>query len=175
MDSFLIDGQELETGMSMQRKRNFGTDRHRKKPLHGKAASSAVIFLFLLSLGLSLTGCGGTGNSSGFFIQKNVPVPMRDGVVLRADVRRPKATGKYPVLIFRTPYDKNEGDPDNERSFNDAVKRGYAMVICPRFQSWSPGSAKNSVLAPWPSRTSTWPSSWTWPASRAVTAAARAL
>ena len=113
----------------MQRKRNFGTDRHRKKPLHGKAASSAVIFLFLLSLGLSLTGCGGTSNSSGFFIQKNVPVPMRDGVVLRADVRRPKATGKYPVLIFRTPYDKNEGDPDNERSFNDAVKRGYAMVI----------------------------------------------
>jgi putative CocE/NonD family hydrolase len=70
-----------------------------------------------------------TTNSSPFYEEKNVEVPMRDGVVLRADVRRPAADGKYPVLIFRTPYDKAEGDPDNERTFAEAVKRGYAMVI----------------------------------------------
>lgn len=87
----------------------------------------AVAFLGV-TLGISLAGCG-TPRGTSVFIQKNVAVPMRDGVILRADVRRPSATGKYPVLIFRTPYDKNEGDLDNERSFADAVKRGYAMVI----------------------------------------------
>ena len=63
------------------------------------------------------------------YIENDVAVPMRDGVVLRADVRRPAKEGKYPVLIFRTPYDKSEGDADNEKTFREAVKRGYAMVI----------------------------------------------
>jgi len=40
-------------------------------------------------------------------IEKDVPVPMRDGVVLRADVFRPAAPGKYPVILQRTPYNKN--------------------------------------------------------------------
>ena len=31
-------------------------------------------------------------------IQRNVAVPMRDGVVLRADVHRPDRGGPYPVL-----------------------------------------------------------------------------
>jgi len=93
------------------------------------AATLALLLLVCASLGFGLSGCGWTPKTTGFYIQKNVAVPMRDGVILRADVRRPKATGRYPVLIFRTHYDKNEGDPYNERSFNDAVKRGYAMVI----------------------------------------------
>lgn len=40
-------------------------------------------------------------------IEKNVPVRMRDGVVLCADVFRPAAQGKYPVILQRTPYNKN--------------------------------------------------------------------
>lgn len=40
-------------------------------------------------------------------IEKNVPVRMRDGVVLFADVFRPVAQGKYPVILQRTPYNKN--------------------------------------------------------------------
>lgn len=39
-------------------------------------------------------------------IDKNVPVPMRDGVVLRADVYRPADGDRHPVLIQRTPYNK---------------------------------------------------------------------
>lgn len=39
-------------------------------------------------------------------IDKNVAMPMRDGVVLRADIYRPSDTGHYPVLIQRTPYNK---------------------------------------------------------------------
>ena len=103
------------------------------KPRNRRFSARIVVGLMLLllmitTLGFVLSGCGGAKATS-YFVQKNVPVPMRDGTILRADVRRPKATGRYPVLIFRTPYNKNEGDPDNERSFNDAVKRGYAMVI----------------------------------------------
>ena len=64
------------------------------------------------------------------YLERNVAIPARDGVVLRADVRRPKKDGKYPVLIFRTPYDKGEGDEENEKTFAEAVKRGYAMVVC---------------------------------------------
>lgn len=92
---------------------------------------SGIISLALvlaLTAGMILTSSG-CGKKAASFVQKNVPVPMRDGVVLRADVRRPEKTGRYPVLIFRTPYDKNEGDPDNERSFEAAVARRYAMVI----------------------------------------------
>ena len=38
--------------------------------------------------------------------EDNVPVPMRDGTILRADVYRPDAPGEYPVLLSRTPYNK---------------------------------------------------------------------
>ncbi|WP_413768834.1 CocE/NonD family hydrolase [Rhodococcus pyridinivorans] len=39
-------------------------------------------------------------------IERDIEVPMRDGVILRADVYRP-ADGRWPVLLKRTPYDKN--------------------------------------------------------------------
>lgn len=44
---------------------------------------------------------------SSLIIDKDVPVPMRDGTVLRADVYRPAAAGKYPVILQRTPYNKS--------------------------------------------------------------------
>ena len=40
-------------------------------------------------------------------IDKDVPMTARDGVVLRADVYRPDAPGRFPVLLSRLPYDKN--------------------------------------------------------------------
>jgi uncharacterized protein len=43
-------------------------------------------------------------------IERNVQVKMRDGVVLRADIFRPKSEGKFPVLLERTPYNKEGGD-----------------------------------------------------------------
>lgn len=35
---------------------------------------------------------------------RDVTVPMRDGVILRADVLRPVGDGPFPVLVYRTPY-----------------------------------------------------------------------
>ncbi len=34
-------------------------------------------------------------------------VPMRDGVTLSADVYRPDTTGRFPVIVERTPYDNS--------------------------------------------------------------------
>jgi hypothetical protein len=65
----------------------------------------------------------------GFYKEKDIVVPMRDGVKLKANIYRPSKEGKFPVLIFRTPYSKDEGDADNESTFANAVKRGYAVVI----------------------------------------------
>jgi len=54
-----------------------------------------------------------------------VPVKMRDGVTLRADIYRPKSDGRFPVLLQRTPYDKN-----GERSFGlKGAARGYVVII----------------------------------------------
>lgn len=39
-------------------------------------------------------------------IERNVETRMRDGVVLRSDVARPDASGRFPVLVQRTPYGK---------------------------------------------------------------------
>ena len=40
-------------------------------------------------------------------IERNVPVPMRDGTILRADVHRPDRGGPYPVIVQRTRYGKD--------------------------------------------------------------------
>ena len=40
-------------------------------------------------------------------IEWDVPIPMDDGVVLRADVFRPNGTGRHPVIMTHGPYGKN--------------------------------------------------------------------
>jgi hypothetical protein len=71
---------------------------------------------------------GSTTSGTRFVLEKNVPVPMRDGVVLRADVMRPAAGGKFPVLLYRTPYGK-EDEQREYTTFKHAVEHGYAVVI----------------------------------------------
>ena len=53
---------------------------------------------------------------------------MRDGVVLRADVLRPRGNGTFPVLVYRTPYGK-EFALKEYTTFQHAVERGYAVVV----------------------------------------------
>src|SRR5436305_9088026 len=58
-------------------------------------------------------------------VERGVPVKMRDGTILRADIYRPNVPGKFPVLLTRTPYDKNN---DLEYSLK-GVARGYVVII----------------------------------------------
>ena len=53
---------------------------------------------------------------------------MRDGVILRADVMLPSAEGRFPTLVYRTPYGKKAA-PSEWTTFGKAVARGYAVVV----------------------------------------------
>ena len=75
-------------------------------------------------------------------VESNVPAVMRDGITLYADVYRPTASGKYPVLVVRTPYGKQrDGIHENLIGY---AQRGYAVVaqdVRGRFESdgkWDP-------------------------------------
>jgi len=57
---------------------------------------------------------------------QDVAIPMRDGVVLRADVLRP-AQGRSPTLVYRTPYGRRDALAEST-TFTRAVERGYAVV-----------------------------------------------
>ena len=57
-------------------------------------------------------------------LERNVVAKMRDGVTLRADIYRPKADGTFPVLLVRTPYDKQGILNFGLR----AAARGYVVI-----------------------------------------------
>jgi len=65
------------------------------------------------------------GGSSRITVERGVPIPMRDGVVLDADVYRPAAPGRYPVLIERIAYELG-GRAAGYADFY--ASRGYAVV-----------------------------------------------
>jgi uncharacterized protein len=62
-------------------------------------------------------------------VQKGVAVPMRDGTVLRADVYRPPAPGRYPALLLRTPYDKAVAQQVTYRHPAHYARHGYLVVV----------------------------------------------
>src|ERR1700716_1491694 len=57
-------------------------------------------------------------------VERNVAAKMRDETTLRADVYRPKAEGKLPVLLVRTPYDKQGSSGFGHK----AAARGYVVI-----------------------------------------------
>ena len=61
-------------------------------------------------------------------VEKDVAIPMRDGTVLRANILRPSSQGRFPVLVYRTPYGKEFALKDYT-TFQHAVDRGYAVVV----------------------------------------------
>jgi putative CocE/NonD family hydrolase len=67
-------------------------------------------------------------SDTGWVREHDVPMPMRDGVVLRADVWRPQGAGPFPVLLYRTPYGKTAAQSEYA-TFQKAVERGYAVVM----------------------------------------------
>ena len=64
--------------------------------------------------------------------QSNVMIPMRDGVRLATDIYLPAldgepASGKFPVILERTPYDKaGSGNVTNGTYY---ARRGYVCAI----------------------------------------------
>jgi len=63
-------------------------------------------------------------------LEKNIMIPMRDGVQLATDVYRLEGAAPAPVLLARTPYDKERIVAGSE-TFNvlRAVQAGYIVVV----------------------------------------------
>ena len=60
-------------------------------------------------------------------LENHVPIRVRDGVTLYADVYRPAKEGKYPVLVSRTPY-STERPPNAYANAVFFSRRGYVYV-----------------------------------------------
>jgi putative CocE/NonD family hydrolase len=62
-------------------------------------------------------------------VDRNVPIPMRDGVRLKADIYRPDTPQPLPVILCRLPYNKDDPYMQIE-AVNPirAAEAGYAVV-----------------------------------------------
>lgn len=85
-----------------------------------------VVSGLALALAVVSTSAPVAGQSPGI-LARDTAVPMRDGVVLRADVWRPANEGRYPTLVYRTPYGKT--GTTESAIVQKAVARGYAVVV----------------------------------------------
>ncbi|MSQ12468.1 MAG: CocE/NonD family hydrolase [Dehalococcoidia bacterium] len=73
------------------------------------------------------------GKTHAIKVETSVPTKMRDGVTLYADIIRPEGSGKYPVLLQRTPYDRAGSLVGRSSALmGDMINmatHGYAVVI----------------------------------------------
>ena len=59
-------------------------------------------------------------------VQRDVRVPMRDGITLSADVYRPRSEAAVPAILVRTPYGKTSDEIEATARF--FASHGYAVV-----------------------------------------------
>src|SRR5258707_5945394 len=105
-------------------------------------AGRTILFFaaFALSLGVVAPSTVAAEEIHEVTVERNVAAKMRDGVTVRTAIYRPKAEGKFPVLLVRTPYDKTGSMGFGLR----AAARGYVVIsqdVRGRFESegeWYP-------------------------------------
>ncbi|MEQ1472365.1 MAG: CocE/NonD family hydrolase [Candidatus Acidiferrum sp.] len=90
-------------------------------------------FILLVCAALTLTPVAAPANRRAADEKPNLAVetlkvPMRDGVSLLADLLRPSPDGRFPVLVYRTPYGRKSAEK-YYTTFRHAVERGYAVLI----------------------------------------------
>ena len=105
--------------------------------LAGFTSASLALASATLSMPRAPDGVSAAGGSHGSYsgvsaqhpvvVEKNVPATMRDGTILRADIYRPDAPGRFPALLQRTPYSKNTArGPERFRRISGS---GYVVVV----------------------------------------------
>lgn len=61
--------------------------------------------------------------------EKNIKIPMRYGTTPRADITRPEAERRFPVLSERTLYNKEIGSGNAVGAAEYFASRGYVVII----------------------------------------------
>ncbi len=77
--------------------------------------------------------------ADGMRIDWDVPIPMDDGVVLRADVFRPVGEGRYGVVLSYGPYAKGLAFQEGYKGNWDRMVRAYPEILersTNKYQSW---------------------------------------
>ena len=64
-----------------------------------------------------------------FTFEKNVKIPMRDGVNLATDIYYPKTSKKVPAIIMRTPYNKAGKTHPYRLLAHLFASQGYAFLV----------------------------------------------
>jgi uncharacterized protein len=108
----------------------------KSRRINSKVARRNAVFSFFIALGATLLSPGQSpaAEKHEVTVARNVEAKMRDGVTLRADVYRPNEDGKFPVLLVRTPYDKQWISGFGHK----AAARGYVVIaqdVRGRFES----------------------------------------
>ncbi len=67
----------------------------------------------------------------------DIPVRMRDGVTLYADVYTPEGDGPFPVLLMRTPYGKTQAQDSIQAHPLWYARRGYIVAVQDVRGRWS--------------------------------------
>jgi putative CocE/NonD family hydrolase len=93
-----------------------------------KPALRLFFFSFTVASVILPAAAQSPSSPANFLVDNDVAIPMRDGIVLRADLLRPRSEGRFPVLVYRTPYGKEAALKDYT-TFRRAVERGYAVVV----------------------------------------------
>ena len=61
-------------------------------------------------------------------VERRVEIPLRDGVKLRATLFRPDAPGRFPAIVYRTPYGQEDYAAEPEFPVK-AARRGYLVFL----------------------------------------------
>ena len=98
------------------------------------------LVLFLLSLlwpGIAVAASGNPAAVDGepsrpcyaMVVEYDVPVTLRDGTTVAVDIYRPKASGRFPVLLEGSAYDKRCSTDIRMSTHTFFVPRGYVVII----------------------------------------------
>ena len=75
----------------------------------------------------------------GMRIDWDAPIPMDDGIVLRADVFRPAGTGRYPVILTYGPYGKGLAFQEGNKAAWERLTAAHPEVLAGssnKYQNW---------------------------------------
>jgi uncharacterized protein len=98
--------------------------------MHGSRVSAVVLIMISTLIASAPGKPEETPTYDGASSQKELFVPMRDGVHLSTDILLPKGTqGRSPALLVRTPYQKDAEAMSHGKWAEVWLRHGYALVI----------------------------------------------
>ncbi|MFQ5841205.1 MAG: CocE/NonD family hydrolase [Thermodesulfobacteriota bacterium] len=107
----------------------MSTQQSWKLPSVGVAVVVVLTTLLLIGSQIAIADHEASQVQYGVVKEENVEIQMRDGTIIRADVYRPDAEGQFPVLVARTPYNKETASSIRAGTHLFFPPRGYVFVI----------------------------------------------